>query len=248
MADIKIIFMYNPVSTYRIQFNKEYTFSKLKEDLKYLFLLNPGSIYASPVFISSPGSMHGYDIADPHSLNPEIGTYEEFVEIIRELKIKKTGWIQDIVPNHMAFHMNNRWLMDVLENGKSSKYAGFFDIDFSHPLYKDKLIVPLLAKKLKDTIKSSEITVDWMNGSFIFRYYDYYFPFNFESFRQIIVKNLASTPAAFHKIWYDFALDFKKDFLQTVWPELKEKIEKIRIRSSSFRKVVDNKSDCNDYS
>jgi malto-oligosyltrehalose synthase/4-alpha-glucanotransferase len=240
MADIKIIFMYNPVSTYRIQFNKEYTFSKLKEDLKYLFLLNPGSIYASPVFISSPGSMHGYDIADPHSLNPEIGTYEEFVEIIRELKIKKTGWIQDIVPNHMAFHMNNRWLMDVLENGKSSKYAGFFDIDFSHPLYKDKLIVPLLAKKLKDTIKSSEITVDWMNGSFIFRYYDYYFPFNFESFRQIIVKNLASTPAAFHKIWYDLALDFKEDFLQKVWPGLKEKIEKIYKRSTAFRRVVEN--------
>ena len=45
----------------------------------------------------------------------------------------KTGWVQvlDIVPNHMAIGSNNRFWWDVLENGPSSRYASFFDIDWN---------------------------------------------------------------------------------------------------------------------
>ena len=230
--------MYNPVSTYRIQFSKDYPFKKFREDLGYFLLLNPGSIYSSPFFEAVPGSMHGYDVTNPLSINHEIGTYKEFVEIVKSLKPVKTGWIQDIVPNHMAYHMNNLWLMDVLENGKSSKYSDFFDIDFTHPDHEGRLMVPFLGKQPKEAINDGEITVDWFNGSLIFRYFDYFFPFSFDSFRQIVVNHLASAPGSFHKIWYDFSQESEAEFLEKVWPELRDKIEKLHIRLPSFKKFI----------
>jgi malto-oligosyltrehalose synthase/4-alpha-glucanotransferase len=232
--------MYNPVSTYRIQFNKDYTLRAFKDDLRYFFLLSPGSFYASPIFEAAPGSMHGYDVTNPLSFNHEIGSYKEFTGITRELKAGKIGWIQDIVPNHMAFHMDNIWLMDVLENGLSSKYSDLFDIDFSHPGYNGKLMIPFLGKQLREAIADNEITVDWRNGNFIFRYSDYYFPFNSDTFGQIVIKHLASAPKAFHKIWYDLALGFKEEFLEKEWPDLKERIQKLYIRTASFRTFINN--------
>jgi maltooligosyltrehalose synthase len=74
--------MYNPISTYRIQFNKDFTFKDFKDNLEYFTLLGIGTIYASPVFKSTPGSVHGYDVTDPHVFNPEIGNEQEFDEII----------------------------------------------------------------------------------------------------------------------------------------------------------------------
>ncbi len=182
--------------------------------------------------------MHGYDVTNPLSINHEIGTYKEFVEIVKSLRSSKTGWIQDIVPNHMAYHMNNSWLMDVLENGKSSKFADFFDIDFSHPDYEGKIMVPFLGKKLNEAINDNEIRVDWLKGSLIFRYFDYFFPFSFDSFRQILVNHLAAAPGAFHKIWYEFSHEGESEFLEKVWPELRNKIEKLHIRLPSFRKFI----------
>src|SRR3978361_206654 len=109
--------MYNPISTYRLQFHKGFTFSDFKKILPYLHELGVKTIYASPIFEATPGSNHGYDVVNPHRINPEIGTMSELKEISTILKAQGIGWLQDIVPNHMAFHPNNDWLMDVLENG-----------------------------------------------------------------------------------------------------------------------------------
>jgi (1->4)-alpha-D-glucan 1-alpha-D-glucosylmutase len=42
------------------------------------------------------------------------------------------GWLQDIVPNHMAIDSDNQMLMDVLANGSNSRYVPFFDVDWDH--------------------------------------------------------------------------------------------------------------------
>jgi maltooligosyltrehalose synthase len=101
--------MYNPRSTYRIQFNKEFTFRHFLDRIEYFALLGTGAIYASPVFAATTGSMHGYDVTDPLRFNYEIGSGYEFDEIVTRLNTLEIGWIQDIVPNHMAFHYENRW-------------------------------------------------------------------------------------------------------------------------------------------
>src|SRR5690606_5734472 len=119
--------MHNPGSTYRIQFHKDFTFKDLRKALPYLQKLGLSSLYASPIFKATPGSMHGYDGVDPHQINPEIGSEEELVALHEDLEQMEIGWVQDIVPNHMAFHPTNPWLMDLLEKGPRSNYAAFFD-------------------------------------------------------------------------------------------------------------------------
>src|SRR4051812_8844878 len=120
--------MFNPISTYRIQFHQGFTFRDFRKVIPYLYELGVKTIYASPIFEAVPGSNHGYDVINPHRINPEIGTLEELQEISSELKQKEMYWLQDIVPNHMAFHPNNAWLMDVLKKGPDSRYVGCFDI------------------------------------------------------------------------------------------------------------------------
>src|SRR5688500_1044479 len=111
-----------PSSTYRIQLHKDFTFRDLQRILDYLQTLGISTVYASPIMQATPGSMHGYDVTDPHSINFELGTADDLRTIIRELRKKEMHWLQDIVPNHMAFHTMNYRLMDVLERGQQSPY------------------------------------------------------------------------------------------------------------------------------
>src|SRR4051812_22079066 len=119
--------MFNPVSTYRLQFHERFTLEDLGKLVCYFEKLGVKTLYASPVSRSVPGSKHGYDGVNPNQVNPEIGTTEQLKELAILLEEKKISWLQDLVPNHMAFHHHNEWLMDVLEKGKESEYASYFD-------------------------------------------------------------------------------------------------------------------------
>jgi (1->4)-alpha-D-glucan 1-alpha-D-glucosylmutase len=104
--------------------------------------------------------MHGYDIVDHNSLNPEIGSPEEFDRFVTTLHEHGMGLIMDIVPNHMAIMgSDNAWWLDVLENGESSSYAAFFDIDW-HPLKEElqgKVLVPVLPDHYGVVLESGEL-------------------------------------------------------------------------------------------
>lgn len=170
--------MYNPVSTYRIQFNRDFTFSDLLKNIEYISFLGPRTIYASPVFAAAPGSTHGYDVVNPHVFNPEIGSAEEFNSVVRRMKEMGIGWIQDIVPNHMAFHNANMWLMDVLENGRDSEFASFFDIDFDHPDFDGKIFLPFLGNSAEEIIEKGELKLSLKNEKIVFDYFGFWFPVN----------------------------------------------------------------------
>ena len=126
-----------PVSTYRLQFNSGFRINDASEIVHYLHTLGISDIYASPYFKASKGSLHGYDILDQNSLNPEIGSKNEYEALVGELEQYGMGQILDIVPNHMCIEgQGNAFWMDVLENGPSSTYASFFDINW-HPVKKE---------------------------------------------------------------------------------------------------------------
>jgi (1->4)-alpha-D-glucan 1-alpha-D-glucosylmutase len=121
-----------PCSTYRLQFNSQFTFLDATRIIAYLHDLGITEIYASPYFAAKPGSLHGYDIVDYARLNPEIGTEDEYNAMVAELRRHDMGQVLDIVPNHMCVDCSeNRWWMDVLENGPSSPYVMYFDIDWA---------------------------------------------------------------------------------------------------------------------
>lgn len=165
--------MLNPVATYRVQLHKEFNFDELKKIIPYLQEIGIGTLYASPVFEAVPGSTHGYDGLHPHRINPEIGTIEQLKEISSELSSAGIGWLQDIVPNHMGFHPGNEWLMDVLRNGEQSKYASFFDIDWT-----EKLMVPFLGSTVEDAIANKELKVVLVDGRPMLQYYESHYPLN----------------------------------------------------------------------
>lgn len=164
--------VFTPVSTYRVQFNHEFTFKDLENNLEYLHELGITTIYASPVFEAAPGSMHGYDVTDPHKVNPAIGTLEQWRELCKKLQARGMSWIQDIVPNHMALHPANHRLMDVLERGPLSPYYHYFDIDWEYPdpAIKGKLMLPFLGKPLQECLAANEIKLrpsadGWLLGT-----------------------------------------------------------------------------------
>ncbi len=179
-----------PGSTYRIQFSKDFTFAHFVKTIPYLHELGINTIYASPFFAAIPGSEHGYDVTDPLKINPEIGTFEEFKEIIKKLKSLDMGWIQDIVPNHMAFSEHNPWIEDLLENGRQSKFGDFFDIDWDHPdqRIKGKLMLPFFDKSADKLIANREISVTWNNKRFVLKYFNSQFPLNYASYFLILGK------------------------------------------------------------
>lgn len=117
-------------STYRLQFNHQFTFKHALKLIPYFSNLGITHIYASPLLKARKGSLHGYDVVDPTLINPEIGTLEEFEAFVQELHRHQMGLILDIVPNHMAACDENPWWVDVLKNGRDSPYASYFDIDW----------------------------------------------------------------------------------------------------------------------
>jgi malto-oligosyltrehalose synthase/4-alpha-glucanotransferase len=176
--------MFNPVSTYRIQFNHEFTFLDFDRIIPYLNKLGITTIYASPILEASPGSMHGYDTTNPLRINPEIGTEDQLLAISKKLKKLGMNWIQDIVPNHMAFHPSNVWLMDVLEKGVASDYFTFFDINWSGDIQLP-VMVPFLGDDLEKVIADGALKIVFQNDKFYLNYSEQNWPLNKETYARI---------------------------------------------------------------
>ena len=180
-----------PLSTYRLQFNRNFTFLQASELVPYLAELGISYCYASPYLRARPGSMHGYDIVDHHQINPEIGTLEEYDKFVAALHQHGMGQILDIVPNHMGIMgSDNEWWLDVLENGEASAYAEFFDIDW-YPLKDElqgKVLVPVLGDQYGIILDRAEmrLTFDKEKGEFSLHYFKHRFPVNPREYPRIL--------------------------------------------------------------
>jgi len=166
-----------PVSTYRLQFNQSFTFRDARKLVRYLHELGITDCYASPYLKARPDSTHGYDICDHNQLNPAIGSERDYDAFVAELRARNMGQVLDIVPNHMGIgdSSNFRWF-DVLENGPSSPYANFFDIDWK-PLQpgvelEDKVLLPILGEPYGQVLESQKIRLAYEDGTFFIYYYE----------------------------------------------------------------------------
>jgi len=170
-----------PAATYRLQFHAGFTFEDARKLTPYLHDLGVSHMYASPYLRARSGSMHGYDVADPSSLNPELGSADDFDAMIAELREHGMGQLVDVVPNHMGIGDpgNYRWL-DVLENGPASIYARFFDINWrptlAQPQDQFKLVVPTLGDQYGKVLENGELSVEFGGGAFAVAYYEHRFP------------------------------------------------------------------------
>jgi (1->4)-alpha-D-glucan 1-alpha-D-glucosylmutase len=177
-----------PLSTYRLQLNKDFKFCDSCKILDYLRDLGITDIYASPILTSRRGSRHGYDVTDPTRIDPDLGTEEEFEVFQEELQKREMGLLLDIVPNHMAASSENSWWMDVLENGPGSPFASYFDIDW-HPPSRNldgKILLPVLGRPFGEALDNGELKVAFQDGKFVVQYYDSSFPLAPRTYRQLL--------------------------------------------------------------
>ncbi len=181
-----------PTTTYRIQFNPAFGFADAHKIVPYLAELGISDLYASPIFAARAGSTHGYDVVDPNQLNPELGTEAEFDSLVEALHQQEMGWLQDIVPNHMAYDSQNHMLMDVLEHGPNSEYFDYFDIGWEHPYedIKGRVLAPLLGNFYSDCLENGEIQLQYEENGFTANYYSLKIPIRIESYAGLITYEL----------------------------------------------------------
>jgi (1->4)-alpha-D-glucan 1-alpha-D-glucosylmutase len=177
-------------ATYRLQFHRQFTFRDAIELLPYLAALGISHIYASPITEARPGSSHGYDIIDHNRLNPEIGTEADFGAFVDTLHAHGMGLILDFVPNHMGIGSDNAWWLDVLEWGRDSPFAAYFDINWEpvRPDMRGRVLLPVLGDHYGIILEKGEIALrfDREEGSFSAWYYEHRFPISPRSYATIL--------------------------------------------------------------
>ncbi|WP_377296553.1 malto-oligosyltrehalose synthase [Rhizobium sp. SGZ-381] len=162
-----------PSSTYRIQFRNGMTFDRAVELVPYLNRMGISHLYASPIFTAAEGSTHGYDVADANEIAEEIGGREGFERLSAALKDHGLGLILDIVPNHMAAALENRWWRSIIEWGKESAFSHFFDVNWQH-----RLTLPVLGDDFGTVAEKGDLTVslDTKAACLTLSYFDSHYP------------------------------------------------------------------------
>ena len=186
-----------PIATYRLQLQPEFGFARAADIVSYLSELGISHVYASPVFRARKGSSHGYDCVDPNALNPELGSPDDWTFLVERLRESDMGWLQDIVPNHMAFDADNRMLADVLENGTSSRFHDYFDIYWNHPAkdLKGRVMAPFLGQRYGECLENGDIRIVYDRDGFAATYGDLKFPLHIETYLNILDQPTASIKA-----------------------------------------------------
>jgi (1->4)-alpha-D-glucan 1-alpha-D-glucosylmutase len=182
-----------PLSTYRLQLNKSFTFAQARSIIPYLSALGITHCYTSPFLAAGKDSPHGYDICNFTRINPELGGETEYDEFISQLSQHQMGHILDFVPNHMGISgSENKWWQDVLENGRISPYSNFFDIDWNPAKteLKDKILLPILGDQYGVVLEQGDLLLDFLEGAIFIKYFDHHLPLNPHSVPMILSYNL----------------------------------------------------------
>ncbi|MEZ5833465.1 MAG: malto-oligosyltrehalose synthase [Dongiaceae bacterium] len=180
-----------PTATYRLQLNRDFTFADATRLVPYLKDLGISHVYLSSYLKARPGSTHGYDVVDHNAINPEIGDWDQFEAFCAALRHAGMGQILDFIPNHMGIgHADNAAWLDLLEWGRDSSYADFFDINWRprHPMLQGKVLVPLLGDQYGNVLERGELQLKFERetGTFSIWYFEHRFPIHPATYAAIL--------------------------------------------------------------
>jgi (1->4)-alpha-D-glucan 1-alpha-D-glucosylmutase len=178
-----------PLSTYRLQLHGRFPFSAAAAAVPYLARLGITDCYLSPIFAATPGSTHGYDVTDQNQINEELGGPDEYARLSAAIEAAGMGQLLDIVPNHMGVDAaTNPWWRDLLENGRCSVGARFFDIDWA-PVkaeLRGRVLLPILGDQYGQVLERGELTVAYAEGRLELRYGERQLPLNPKEFPRVL--------------------------------------------------------------
>ncbi len=185
-----------PRATMRLQLHKDFTFSDASALVSYIAEMGISHVYCSPILTARAGSIHGYDVVDPTTVNPELGGEQGLRAFVAALRSQGLGLIVDIVPNHMAVGgSDNPWWSDLLRRGRSSAYAKFFDVDWEcdDPALRGKVLAPFLGKLYGEALADGDIRIAQTSaGEPAVRYFDTELPINPADHGYVAESGLAS--------------------------------------------------------
>jgi (1->4)-alpha-D-glucan 1-alpha-D-glucosylmutase len=195
-----------PTATYRLQFTPDFGFKDAHAIAHYLADLGISDVYASPIFRARTGSTHGYDVVDATQLNPQLGSTEDFDALVETLQSRGIGWVQDIVPNHMAYSSENPCLMDLLEHGTDSEYCDYFDVCWNSPFSnsQERILAPLLGDFYGTSLENGEIQLKYSQDGLKVTYYALELPLRLETYTQVLSYNLGKVARTLGRNHPDF--------------------------------------------
>ncbi len=215
-------------ATARLQFHKDFPLDRGADLVPYLSKLGISHLYASPIFRARPGSTHGYDIVDHAQINPELGGEDALRRLVARLREHEMGLILDIVPNHMGVGgADNAWWLDVLEWGRASPYAEFFDIDWDPPdsTLRGRMLAPFLGDAYGLVLQRGELHLkfDEFDGRLFIDYYGNRFPISPRDYSAVLLGEAGplETPA---RVFADLPPD--RDAMRAVVAEARQELRR----------------------
>ena len=96
------------------------------------------------------------------------------MSLSQALQDRGMGLLLDVVPNHMGISRGNPWWMNVLENGPSSPFSCYFDIDFhpTKPELENKVLLPILEDAYGKVLEMGKFRLSVEEGAFYINYYE----------------------------------------------------------------------------
>lgn len=228
-----------PRATLRLQLHRDFRFDDALAQSDYFSALGISHLYVSPIFTARPGSMHGYDVADPCHVNPELGGEEGLRRLVQALHVRKMRLIVDIVPNHMALGEHNPWWCDVLLWGRHSAYADWFDIDWqaNDPALAGKILLPVLGEAYNKLLHAGELRLAFDAARLVVVSPGMRLPLAPEHYGEVLSgtpsSRLAGVVAAFRKVSEATAPSQRQTLAAQAWRELADVMEQPAARADA---------------
>jgi (1->4)-alpha-D-glucan 1-alpha-D-glucosylmutase len=155
-----------PTATVRLQIHAGFDLDAAAAVVPYYAALGISHFYVSPLQQAKSGSLHGYDGIDPTRIDPARGGRAALRRLVAALRAHGMGLVLDIVPNHLSSSLENPWWVDVLEHGRASRHARFFDIDWDPPdaRLRNRVLAPFLAEPPVALLERGELRLAWDEG------------------------------------------------------------------------------------
>jgi (1->4)-alpha-D-glucan 1-alpha-D-glucosylmutase len=182
-----------PGATYRVQLNHGFTFADAAALVPYLAALGIDTLYASPILLSAPGSLHGYDVNDYRRIDSDLGGRAGFEQLAAALDEAGLRLLLDFVPNHMGIDGPfNLWWRDVLESGRDSPHARFFDI-FWDTRSDDRIYLPMLEDHYGRVLEAGKLRLQYHAGELAVAYGHTTFPLALGTYA-LVLEPLTAAP------------------------------------------------------
>ncbi len=244
-----------PVATYRLQLRGEFPLSAATALVPYARALGISDLYTSPIFLSTPGSSHGYDVNDYRRIDPELGGRPALDALHAALESHGLGLLLDFVPNHMGINgpgLLNTWWRDILENGAYSRYAGFFDIDWEGNDDDERpgqVMVPILEDHYGRVLEQGRLSLVYEDATLCVAYGELRFPVNPSTYAAVFEPvaqasqggELAEIATAFAGLPKESALANADAARQraTAFGGLKQRVSELLAKQPAARKQLD---------